>query len=204
MKPAVIEKPSTEMLFFWDKECQQKKRNTHTQKKKKRWSLQLSLKVSRKARNQIFPSFASSQLCDADLSSVLLPPSPERSVLKKLIRLPAAVLISVQLPQPPALLTEHQIKKVSQLYICGLRGETFPPLQKASTSVFPAPNNPLRRRTSPRRSANEPGSLKKQSPLQWFTPSAICEHPSSSVCHAHSLRLYRTPEKKDRYVSGYG
>lgn len=34
MKPAVIEKPSTEMLFFWDKECQQKKRNTHTKKKK--------------------------------------------------------------------------------------------------------------------------------------------------------------------------
>lgn len=136
MKPAVIEKPSTEMLFFWDKECQQKKRNTHT-KKKKRWSLQLWLKVSRKAHNQIFPSFASSQLCDADLSSVLLPPSPERSVLKKLIRLPAAVLISVQLPQPPALSTEHRIKKVSQLYICGLRGGNFPSTTKGFNVRLP-------------------------------------------------------------------
>lgn len=62
------------------------------------------------------------------------------------------MLISVQLPQPPALLTEHQIKKVSQLYICGLRGETslhYKRLQRPSSPLPTIPCAVVHHRAAP-------------------------------------------------------
>lgn len=88
----------------------------------------------------------------------------------------------------PVLLTERQIKKGKPIIHLRPSGK-LPSTTKGPSSQFP--NNPLHRRTSPCRSANEHGSLKKQSPLQWFTPLLIRSiHPSLFFCHAHSLPLY--------------
>lgn len=133
MKLAVIEKPTIEMEFFRDK-------------KRQRLSL---TKKSKYSSNEI-PTYIFLYITIITILSFLptliwfpFPPfsSPEYSLSCKANTTPCSPLISVQPPQSPVLLTEHQIKKVSQLYICGL-WENFPPLQRLSIPSLQIPTIP--------------------------------------------------------------
>ncbi len=77
-------------------------------------------------------------------------------------------LISAQLPQSPVLLTEHQIKKVRQLCICGLRGKLLP-TKKTLKSILPVSFSPRHHRSSLCSSTNEHSSFK-----DWFTLLVTC------------------------------
>lgn len=110
MKPPLFEKPSAEILFV--------------------------------APYNEIPSLASSPHHHYNLTS---PPLPLiwvqrlfnlQNILwtEKANKTPCSPLISVQLPRSAVLLTEHQIEKVSQLYICGLQ-ENFPPLKRVNVHL---------------------------------------------------------------------
>lgn len=156
-------------------------------KKKKQWSLQVWVSLKNQSSLRMcctiqFPCLMSSHHHHHRHLSSRWPwsgfsflPSISRIFLC-LEKTPCSPLISVQLPRSAVLLTEHQIKKVSQFF--GLRGN-FPQRQKALKSIFPVSYNPLHRRTSLCSSTNEHSSLKKQSSLQWFAPSVIC------ICSIH-------------------